>query len=150
MLRRFVPIALALALATAPLAAQATAPPTQAAKPTGLMAAAQGVWQMTSANGQDAAGSGQEITITITDNKYVQTVNGQVVERGTFKLDESKKPVTIDLNITEGDSAGQTQVGVVDITGKTMTGKISLPGGTTRPTDFAVAEGFFTFVMVKK
>ncbi len=114
------------------------------------MAAAQGVWQMTSANGQDAAGSGQEITITITDNKYVQTVNGQVVERGTFKLDESKKPVTIDLNITEGDSAGQTQVGVVEITGKTMTGKISLPGGTTRPTDFAVAEGFFTFVMVKK
>jgi uncharacterized protein (TIGR03067 family) len=154
MTRRLLPITLALTLAAAPLAAQA--PRTQgakaapAAKPSALMASLQGVWQMINANGQDAAGSGQEITITITDNKYVQTVNGQVVERGTFTLDERKKPMTIDITIVEGDNAGQTQLGVVEIADKTMTGKLGEPGVATRPTDFAVAEGTFTFKMVKK
>jgi hypothetical protein len=31
-----------------------------------------------------------------------------------------------------------------------MTGKMGEPGVATRPTDFTIAEGFFTFVMVKK
>ena len=31
---------------------------------------------MTMANGQDVAGSGQDVLVTITDDKYVQTVNG--------------------------------------------------------------------------
>ena len=97
---------------------------------------------MTSTNGQDVAASGQEITITITDNNYVQTVNGQVVERGTFKIDESKKPMTMDLSITEGDNAGQTQIGVVEITGKTMTGKMSIPAWNDTPDGLRGGRGF--------
>jgi uncharacterized protein (TIGR03067 family) len=155
MTRRFAPLALAIAMAVAPLAAQTAQ--TQAAKPapqtpklTGVMAAVQGTWQMVQVNGQDAAAAGQDITITITDNKYVQTVNGTVAEKGTFKIDETKKPMTIDISVVEGDDAGQTQLGVFEINGKTMTGKLSNPGGTARPTDFAIAEGFFVFTMVKK
>lgn len=155
MIRRFAPLSLALAfaVASAPMvSAQApskAAPPAQT-KMSALVTSLQGAWQMVTANGQDTAGSGQEMLITITDNKYAQSLNGQVVERGTFKIDETKKPMTIDLAITEGDSAGQTQLGVVEITGKTLTGKLADAGVTTRPTDFAIAEGFFVFKMAKK
>ena len=150
MTRRITAI-LALALATAPLlAAQAAQPRQAAAKPSALMTSLQGTWHMTHSNGQDMAGSGQDITITIKDNTYVQSVNGTVAERGTFKIDESKKPMTLDLTIIEGDDAGKVQVGIAEVTGTTMKGKLAEPGATTRPTDFALAEGFFTFTMVKK
>ena len=161
MTRRITPFVLAVAFAAAPLAA-AQAPQGQAAKtagqtaaaqgakPTGVLAQLQGVWKMTTTNGQDVAAAGQDITITITGSNYVQTVNGAVVEKGAFKIDESKKPMTMDLQITEGDSAGQAQFGVFELKGTTLTGKMGEPGSTTRPTDFAITEGFFTFVMVKK
>ena len=154
MTRRIVPIAIALAVAAAPLAAapqpaQAQAQKQASAKPSPTLAAIQGVWVMTQVNGQDTAGSGQEITITIKDSTYVQAVNGQVVEKGTFTIDEAKKPMTIDISIVEGDDAGRTQLGVFELTGKTMKGKLADPG-TARPSDFTVAEGFFVFVMNRK
>ena len=161
MTRRITPLVLAVAFAAAPLVA-AQAPPTQAAKqtgqppaaqgakPAGVLAQLQGVWKMTTTNGQDIAAAGQDMTITITGSNYVQTLNGTVVEKGTFKIDETKKPMTMDLQITEGDSAGQSQMGVFELKGNTMTGKMAEPGATTRPTDFTMAEGFFTFVMVRK
>ena len=154
--RRITPLVFAVAIAAAPLvsaqAPQTAAPktPPQVVKPTGVLASVQGVWKMTTTNGQDVAAAGQDITITITGNSYVQTVNGQVVEKGTFKIDETKKPMTIDISVVEGDDAGRTQVGIFELKGDTMTGKLSEPGGTTRATDFSVTEGFFTFVMVKK
>jgi hypothetical protein len=40
-----------------------------------------------------------------------------VNERGTIKLDASKKPAWIDLTITEGADAGKLQVGVIEVTG---------------------------------
>lgn len=144
------------ALCTAAVATLAMAVPTaqtaqtKAAPMSKIMASVQGVWTMTNSNGQDTAGSGQDIIITITENKYVQTVNGQVVERGTFKIDETKKPMTLDTQILEGDNAGNSQVGIIELDGKTMYGKLGAPGSTTRPTDFQPAEGFFTFTMVKK
>ena len=161
MTRRITPLVLAVAFAAAPLTAAQTpqgaakpagqgAAAAQGAKPTGVVAAVQGVWKMTTTNGQDVAAAGQDITITITGNSYVNSINGQVVEKGTFKVDEAKKPMTIDITITEGDDAGKVQLGVFEVKGTTMTGKLGEPGSTTRPTDFAIAEGFFTFVMVKK
>jgi uncharacterized protein (TIGR03067 family) len=145
MIRRFVPLAIAVAVATAPLVA-AQAPP---AKPKGLMASIQGVWQMTQVNGQDVAAAGQDVTITIKDSTYMQSVNGQVIERGTFTLDDTKKPATIDLTIVEGDDAGKTQLGVIEIEGSAMRGKLADPGAV-RPVDFNIAEGSFVFVMTKK
>src|SRR5262245_43672085 len=119
MIQRFIlASAVAVMLATAVSTAQ-TAPqggPKPPAKLTGLMAALQGNWTMATADGQDM--TGQDVTVTITDNTYVQTVAGQVVERGTFKVDESKKPAALDLNIIEGDDAGKTQLGVIAVDGK--------------------------------
>ena len=154
MTRRFRAVAVVLAMVSVvPVIAAQTkpAPSGQApAKLTGVMADLQGAWTMTSNNGQDMAGSGQVIVTTITGNKYEQTVNGQLAERGTFKVDESKKPMTVDVSIAEGQDAGKLELGVFQLSGKTLTGKFAQPGATTRPTDFSPADGFTAFVMVKK
>ena len=144
-------ISMVAVFATVTLAQSQTAKPEPqkpAAAPSKLMAMLQGTWIMTTSNGQDMTG-GPEVSITITDNKYVQVTNGAVVERGSF-TDESKKPMTMDLNITEGDSAGQKQFGVFEVTATTMRGKLNNPGESVRPTDFEIAEGFFVFTAKKK
>jgi uncharacterized protein (TIGR03067 family) len=117
-----------------------------------VAATIQGTWMMTMANGQDVAGSGQEMVVTITDDKYVQTLNGQVVEKGSFKLDETKKPVALDILVAEGEQAGQKQLAIIEIdpTGKTMKVALAQPSAPVRPSVFAVAEGIETLVLVKK
>ena len=95
-------------------------------------AALQGTWTMSSINGQ-AATEGKELKLTFDGNKYHQTLAGTVNERGTFKVDATKKPMTIDLSITEGSDAGKTQLGVVEVTGDTMRCSFNPPGSTERP-----------------
>ena len=109
----------------------------------------QGTWVLTSSDGQSLEGSGQTTSIVITGDKYAQTQNGQVVERGTIKLDASKSPIAIDLLITEGDDANKTELGVLRIDGDTITAKLSTPGSTNRPTDFTPAEGYLVLVVKK-
>lgn len=147
MTKRLLTLAMVAAFATAAFAQPQTAKP-QTAKPKPL-AIVQGSWLFTSVNGQDSTG-GPEIVVTITDDKYTQVTNGEVVERGSFKLDETKKPMLLDLVITEGQQAGMTQVGLVEVTGTTMRGKLSEPGGTERPTDLTPSDGFFAFTAIKK
>ena len=147
MTKRFLTLALAL-MATTALFAQAQTAKPDATKSTTL-AMLQGTWVFTSMNGQDASG-GPEVAVTITDNKYVQTQAGEVIERGTFKIDETKKPMTIDLTILEGDSAGKSQVGVITVTATTLTAKMADAGETTRPTNMNQEEGFFVIVATKK
>jgi len=147
MTKRFLTLALAL-MATTALFAQSQTAKTEAPKSKALTLL-QGTWVFTSMNGQDTSG-GPEILVTITDNKYVQTIGGEVVERGTFKIDETKKPMTMDLSITEGDSAGKSQVGVFDVTDTKMTAKLAEAGETTRPTNLNQEEGFFIITATKK
>lgn len=131
-------------LLAAGVAAQTPKTPT----PAQALAAMQGVWLIQTFNGQPA-GEG-EVTLTITAEKYAQTVNGAVAERGTVKLDPAKTPMSIDLTIQEGDDAGKLQLGVVAVEGDTMTLKLNTPGSTTRPASLAVEEGFFIVVCTRK
>jgi uncharacterized protein (TIGR03067 family) len=149
MLRRCLAVGLAAALSTVALTHAQSAAPAQAAKPK-PGAIVQGTWLMTTSDGQDMSGSGQTILITVTGTTYTQAANGTVVERGSFKLDESKKPMTIDLNIVEGSDAGQVQLGVLEVVDGVMRGKLTFPGGTTRPTDLAPSEGYITFTAKKQ
>jgi uncharacterized protein (TIGR03067 family) len=129
-----------------------TPPPKPDAAKSKTLTAVQGVWVFTSVNGQDATGQA-EIVITITDDKYVQTIDGNVVEKGTLKFDDTKKPIYMDLVIVEGQDAGKTQLGVFELTSPTAArAKLNTAGETTRPTDFAPApgEGYFVFTAVKK
>jgi uncharacterized protein (TIGR03067 family) len=147
MTKRFLTLALAVMATTAAFAQTQAAKPDAAKSKTLTML--QGTWVFTSMNGQDASG-GPEVLVTITDNKYVQTVGGEVVEKGTFKIDETKKPMAIDLTILEGDSAGKSQVGICEVTDTTMKAKLADAGGTTRPTNMEQEDGFFIIVASKK
>jgi uncharacterized protein (TIGR03067 family) len=110
----------------------------------------QGTWVMTSINGEAVDGSQPELTVTFTDDKYSQSLNGQVTERGTIKLDPSKKPMAIDFVITEGQDANKTQLGVIEIAADSITGKLNTPGVPQRPADFVPAEGCIVFVLKRK
>ena len=117
-----------------------------------ILSSVQGIWAMTHANGQDLTGSGQDVLITIKDETYVQSLNGQIVEKGTFKIDDTKKPLALDIMVVEGDDAGQKQLAIfeLDPTGKIMKVAISQAGAPVRPSAFAIADGVEMLVFTKK
>ena len=122
----------------------------QDAKPAAGAAALQGTWVITTFNGQAAPEGAPEMSLTFTGDKYHQTLGGEVNERGTIKVDASKKPMMIDLIITEGQDAGKTQLGVFEVTGDEIRANLNTPGTELRPTDFTIKEGFIMFVGKKK
>jgi uncharacterized protein (TIGR03067 family) len=131
----------------APLALAAQAPTPELSKE---MKSLQGSWVITVANGQAVDNSSPEVVFTLTGDKYTQTANGQVVERGTMKLDSSKTPMAIDMFIQEGEDANKTQLGVIKIGQDTVTGKMAAAGATERPKDFEPAnDGSFSFTAKK-
>ena len=132
-----------LALGASVIAQQ---PPAEAAK---ALAPFQGRWVISAINGKSVAAAGTEIALTITGDTYAQIVDGKVAERGTLKIDTAKKPMTIDLTIKEGDDAGKPQVGLVEVSGDTMTLHLSMPGSTTRPPSLALTPGFVLFTARK-
>jgi uncharacterized protein (TIGR03067 family) len=121
-------------------------PPADAAK---TLAAFQGRWVLSAINGKSLAGAGSEVALTITGDTYAQVVDGTVTERGTLKIDTTRKPMTIDLAIKEGDDAGKPQVGLIEVSGDTLTMHLNMPGSETRPTSMAPAPGFVLFTAMK-
>jgi uncharacterized protein (TIGR03067 family) len=89
-----------------------------------------------SLNGQVYSGDRAEVTITITGNAYEQSVNGQINERGTIKVDRTKAPMTIDFVITEGSDQNTTQLGIAEVTGDSIRLHLNKPGASVRPPDF--------------
>ena len=148
-------IALAVVLAASSLSTQAAAqaPQTKPTTPAAAVPAAlkplQGTWVLTTPDGKPLADSG-DLTITVTGDKYAQAVAGAVNERGSIKLDATKKPTWIDLTITEGGDAGKLQVGLIEVTGGVMKGVLAIAGSTTRPTSLAPAPDMIAFVGKKK
>ena len=145
-------VAILVSVATAMPAAQSAPVQATIMSKSKILSSVQGIWAMTHANGQDMAGTGQDVLVTIKDETYVQTVNGQVVEKGTFKIDDTKKPLALDIMVVEGDEAGQKQLAIfeLDPTGKIMKVAIAQPGAPVRPSAFAMAEGVETLVFAKK
>ena len=139
---------LLIALATVVLAAQVIAQETPKAK--NPAAALQGTWVVTSINGQTPPEGSPEMTLTFTGEKYQQAVGAEVNERGTFIVDASKKPMSLDLVIVEGTDAGKTQLGIFEVTGDTMRANLDMPGAGQRPTDFTIKEGGVMFAAKKK
>ena len=138
----FATIAAAIALTAAA--------PVQDAKDAGGAAALQGTWVVSSINGQTIPDGAPPLTLTFTGDKYYQTLGADVNERGSFKVDASKKPMTIDLIITEGDDAGKTQLGIIEVTGDTVRANLDTPGAGQRPTDFTAKDAGVLFVGRKK
>jgi uncharacterized protein (TIGR03067 family) len=108
--------------------------------------ALQGTWRLTSLNGRSIPDQGgPQITLSIVGEKYQQAIDGKVTERGTLKLDASKKPMTIDLAITEGDDSGKAQLGIAEVTEGTLRMCLDTPGAGQRPSEFGVKDGVILF-----
>jgi uncharacterized protein (TIGR03067 family) len=74
------------------------------------------------------------------DGKYTFT-SPEMVEEGTYKIDTSKKPAQLDLDITAGNDKGKKQVGIYKVEGETLTVCLAFPGGKERPSEFDTKEG---------
>ena len=113
------------------------------------LAPLQGTWVLMGPGGEPMMPGG-ELAIIITGDKYAQAVNGEINERGTMKIDFAKKPMTLDLIITEGADAGKTQLGLLEIKGETMMGVLNAPADTNRPTAISAEGGLIYFTATKK
>lgn len=133
------------------LLAIAIAVPLSAQKPGVSGAAAlQGTWVFQSINDQAPPEGSPELSVTFSGTNYHQTLGGTVSERGTFKVDASKKPMAIDLAIVEGDDAGKTQLGIFEVSGDTLRAHFDVPGGSTRPANMTPTAGSLLLVAKKK
>jgi len=106
----------------------------------------QGTWVVSDFNGQ----APPSMLLVFKGDKYEQVVADTVNERGTVKLDATRKPIAIDLVIQEGSDTGKLQVGIVEVTGDKMKLKLALPSDTTRPTSFNAEEGFLMVNLTKR
>jgi uncharacterized protein (TIGR03067 family) len=76
---------------------------------------------------------------------------GEQQEEGTIKIDASKKPATLDFDITSGNDKGKKQVGIYKIDGDTMTICLARPGEEKRPSEFkSTEEDGHILVTIKK
>ncbi len=97
-----------------------------------------GVWVATGAESGGTklpAEDIKDIRLTINDGTY--TIRGKDDEqKGTFKIDPTKKPMTIDITLETGANKGKTQLAIYDL----QLGVLKLCGGDAdkkeRPTTF--------------
>jgi uncharacterized protein (TIGR03067 family) len=103
-----------------------------------------GTWHLT-----DIVKDGKEVPIppgsavvelVISDGKYREKVGKDEVEVGTFTVDPSKSPKTMDVMILEGTDKGKKQFGLYELKGDEL--KVAFaPPGKDRPTALAGKEG---------
>jgi len=74
-------------------------------------------------------------------DKYTEKTEGKVSEEGTIKIDTSKTPATIDLNIRTGKDKGKLQLAIFEVKGDTLKMCLAEPGADRRPTAFASPAG---------
>lgn len=72
---------------------------------------------------------------------YIQIIDGMTVEEGTYKIDSTKSPKTIDFIVESGPDKGKTQLGIYEIKNDTLTFCVTKAGSETRPDSFEAKTG---------
>jgi uncharacterized protein (TIGR03067 family) len=102
----------------------------------------EGTWRFESLEVEEAKvpkESFKDSKLVIKGDKFTYK-EGEGVYGGTFKVDVSKKPKTIDITFTEGPEKGKTFKGIYELEGDTY--KVCLdPKGKDRPTKFETKKG---------
>ena len=101
----------------------------------------QGVWKVKSIHkggNEMAADLIGDSSLTIDGGKYTLNKDGKVVDEGTFTLDSSKKPATIDVQ--GGKDGANKKVGIYQLDGDTFTEAL-IADGMDRPTELLSKEG---------
>jgi uncharacterized protein (TIGR03067 family) len=72
---------------------------------------------------------------TVKAERFTVTLADKTIVEGTFTLDASKKPKTIDITLETGDDKDKKMLGIYEIDGDTYKVCIGAPG-IDRPTEF--------------
>jgi uncharacterized protein (TIGR03067 family) len=88
-------------------------------------------------------------TITLKGDKFTVKLGDEVTQAGTFKVDLSKSPKTVDATISEGEGKGTVWLGIVQLDGDTLKFCFD-PKGKKRPTEFKSAPGSGLLLNVHK
>ncbi len=98
--------------------------------------AMQGKWQLVSLERDGkTVDVPKDAVRVVKDDTYTITPRPGVTIEGTYKIDPTAKPKTIDITPTTGDNKGKTALGIYEIDGDAL--KICwAPAGKDRPTEF--------------
>lgn len=88
------------------------------------------------------------IKLTLADGKYSVIVNGEK-ETGSYTVDTSKKPATMDIRVDVDGKKGKTVLAIYVLSGDTLKVCYQL-GGDSRPTDFTSTKDNRQFVVTYK
>ena len=83
------------------------------------------------------------------DKFTVAGENADAAFSGTFKVDPSKKPKTIDVTFSDGPEKGKTTLGIYELEGDTYKACVD-PNGKTRPSEFAIKPGSGYVLIIHK
>jgi uncharacterized protein (TIGR03067 family) len=84
----------------------------------------------------------------ITGDKFTVTDENASFS-GTFKVDPTKKPKTIDVTFTDGPKKGKTYMGIYEMEGDIYKACVD-PEGKPRPTEFAIKPGSGHVLIIHK
>ena len=113
--------------------------------------AMEGTWKVEAAEagGQKIeSGDLMEIVVKITGDRYEVKMKDKL-DAGTLKLDETKKPKTMDATDTEGENVGKVVKAIYELSGDTLKVCYALDGGE-RPAEMATKEGSPLLLMTYK
>ena len=107
------------------------------------LAQLQGEWAMVSgsADGQSMPDDMlKQMKRVCKDDEITVTMGERVFLKAKITLDPSKKPKTIDYDMTDGFSKGKKQLGIYELNGDTFKACFGSPGAD-RPTEFKAGDG---------
>jgi uncharacterized protein (TIGR03067 family) len=108
--------------------------------------ALQGTWRpvSTEQGGQDQTDQAKEYALVFDKDTFTVKRGDEVVIKGTFTVDPSKKPRAIDMKITEAkrdEDNGKDMHGIYELDKDSLRWCTSGPGVEGRPKEFATKEG---------
>jgi RNA polymerase sigma-70 factor (ECF subfamily) len=86
----------------------------------------------------------EDLRLMFSADEFAIKKGEQVVFKGKFEIDSSKKPKAIDMTITEAAKQGhidKTGLGIYALDGDTLKWCVNEPGETERPKEFSAASG---------
>jgi uncharacterized protein (TIGR03067 family) len=100
----------------------------------------QGLWTVVKAkqNGEPADRL-IDATLTIAGDRFISDAGGKVLGKGTWKVDPTKDPKTIDVQYSEGSEKGKVAKGIYQLNGSTWIILFSAPG-LERPLSFTTEQ----------